>query len=98
MLIHQALVRMQHLQPQQDRRDDTADHNPQRAEPSEEVQRATHVLEQKPDGQQIEEHPKCAANAVVALTALTVHILYRNLADRSAIPTCKRWNEAMHLP
>ena len=67
---------------------------PKRAE---EVQRPAHVLQQEPNRQQIEEHAERAPDAVVALAALAVHVLDRNLADRRAIPARQRRNEPVHL-
>ena len=43
-----------------------ARHHPQRADRPEEVQRPRHIPQQKPDRQQIEEHPHRAREAVVA--------------------------------
>ena len=60
---------------------DAAGEDAQRAEAAEEVQRPAHVLEQEANGQQVEEDAEGAADAVVALAALAVHVPDGNLAD-----------------
>ena len=61
------------------------------------MQRAAHVLEQKANGQQIEEDAEGAPDAVMALAPFAIQVADGNLADRGAIPTGQRGNEAVHL-
>ena len=64
---------------------------------AEEVQRPAHVFQQESDRQQVEEHAEGAPDTIMALAPLAVHVADRNLADRCAIPTRQRGNEAVHL-
>ncbi len=51
------------------------------------VQRSVHVPERKADGQEIEEHLKSAANAVVAFAARTLAASNRCREDRRFVQT-----------
>src|SRR5579863_2616630 len=97
VLIHHVLVRIEDLEGEQDGGDDGAGDDAQSAEAAEEMQRAAHVAEQEADGEQIEEDAEGAADAVVALAALAIHVLDRDFADGRAIPRGERGNEAVHL-
>ena len=97
VLVHYMLMRVEDLHAQQNGRENAAEENAQRAKAAEEVQRPREVLEQKADGEQIEEDAEGAADAVVALAALALHVLDRNLADGGAVPAGQRGNEAMHF-
>ena len=69
----------------------------QRAQGPKEIQRPAHVLQKKSNRQQVEKHPESAADTIVALATLAIHVSNRNLADRRAIPTRQSRNKPMHL-
>src|SRR6185437_5138501 len=71
--------------------------NGQHPDAAEEVQRTAHVFEQEANRKQIEEDAEGAADAVMALASLAVHIADGNLADRGSVPACQRGNEAVHF-
>ncbi len=67
------------------------------AEGAEEVQRAGHVPEQEPDGDQIEEDAEGARDAVVRLPCRAGGVGDGDLADAGAVPGGEGGDEAMHL-
>src|SRR5512146_1288963 len=71
--------------------------NAHHADAAEEVQRTRKILEQKANGEQVEEDAEGASNAVMRGAALAVHIADGHFADGRAMPRCQGRNEAVQL-
>src|SRR6185437_16442362 len=97
MLVHDVL-RGKDLERSKKNGNPAACKNTQRTEQPKEMQRPRHVLQQKPDRQQVKEYAKRPSDPVMRFSALAMHILDRNLADARPVPRRQRWNESVHLP
>lgn len=62
-----------------------------------EVEWARHVLEKKPDGEEVKEDAKGTGDAVVALPCHASGVGDRDFADGGAVPAGKGGDEAVHL-
>ena len=96
VLIHHMLM-CKELERGQEDGDSSTEKHSQCAEQPEEVQRPHHVLQQKTNGQQIEEDAEGAADSVVRFAALAIYVLDGNFTDARAVPGRKRRNKAVHL-
>src|SRR5439155_19871033 len=64
---------------------------------AEEMQGPRKILEQKLDGEDIEQHAKSAADPVVRIPRRARRIADGNLGDARPVKARQRWNEAMQL-
>src|ERR1019366_7788743 len=66
-------------------RDQQSSDGTDRAKAAKKVQRPRHVLEQEPDGDQVEKHAEGAPDAVMRLAMLAIRVADRYLADARAV-------------
>src|SRR5579864_1411833 len=64
---------------------------------AEKVQRAPKIFEQESNRDQIEEDAERPRNTVVRGAPLAVDVANGHFADRSSMPRCQRWDEAMQF-
>src|SRR4029077_310631 len=74
-----------------------AEHHANQAGRSKEMQRTSHVAQEKTNGEQIEEYAESSRDAVMGFSAGTNDIADRYFYDLGSVPGGKRGNEAVHF-
>src|SRR5437764_9246288 len=72
--------------------------NAHHSDRAEEVQWASKILEQEPDGDQVEKYTESTRDSVVRNAAFAVDITNRHFADGSAVPRSQSRNEPVQFP
>src|SRR5262249_11210692 len=86
---------LQHRQVDEDRRSERTEDE---AEPPEEMQRAMAVAADERHGQEVEEPPQVALDAITRTAVLTGTAIDGELRDAEAAVVREHWNEPVQLP